>query len=205
VAAEHIGVAELGAWSPLTVPQVAALFGAAPFRWWIAGGWAIDLAVGHATRPHEDIEIAVLRDDQLALRDWLRGWEIWYVPGPGGGLIRWTGPALPPGAHELWCREHGSDRWQLEVLLEQARDGRWLYRRDPRISLPLSEFGATLDGVPVVRPEVALLYKSKRPRERDEADLRSALALLDARARNWLAAALESTGATASWTDTLRR
>jgi Aminoglycoside-2''-adenylyltransferase len=31
--------------------------------WCIVGGWAIDLWLEEHTRPHEDIEISVLRED----------------------------------------------------------------------------------------------------------------------------------------------
>ncbi len=197
---ERLGPDELGEWRPLSVEQVAELFREAPFRWWIAGGWAIDLFLQRTTRPHTDIEIAVLRHDQLALRTWLEDWELWYVPGPGS-LVRWRDAvALPPEVHELWCREESSDPWRLEVLYEEAADGRWRYRRDLRVALPLADLGIEVDGVPVIRPEVALLYKSKRPRERDDADLRSAVPHLDAASRAWLATALTTTGAAGQWT-----
>jgi hypothetical protein len=35
--------------------------------WWVAGGWAADMWVGHPRRKHEDIEIAVLREHQAVL------------------------------------------------------------------------------------------------------------------------------------------
>jgi len=34
-----------------------------PRAWWVAGGWAIDLHLGHQSRAHQDIDIAVLRRD----------------------------------------------------------------------------------------------------------------------------------------------
>jgi hypothetical protein len=42
--------------------------------WFVAGGWAIDLFLEKTTRPHEDIEIAIFRKNQLALQDYLDGW-----------------------------------------------------------------------------------------------------------------------------------
>ena len=36
--------------------------------WFFAGGWAIDLFLGKETRKHSDIEIAILRNDQLYLK-----------------------------------------------------------------------------------------------------------------------------------------
>jgi len=54
---ERLGPDELGEWRPLSVEQLSDLLHDAPFRWWIAGGWAIDLFLRRTTRPHADIEI----------------------------------------------------------------------------------------------------------------------------------------------------
>jgi hypothetical protein len=43
-------------------------------------------------------------------------------------------------------------------------------------------------GVPYVRPELTLLFKSRHRRERDEVDFEAALPLLDAAARTRLVA-----------------
>lgn len=84
------------------------------------------------------------------------------------------------------------------------RDAQWHYRRDPRVTRPLGDVGIEVDGVPVICPEIALLYKSKGTRERDEADLRSALPHLDAASRVWLAEALTMTGAAGPWARLIR-
>lgn len=36
-----------------------------PGPWWIAGGFAIELATGRAIRPHDDIDVGLLRSDHL--------------------------------------------------------------------------------------------------------------------------------------------
>lgn len=203
---ERLGPERLGTWAPLSPARLKDTFRGAPFRWWLAGGWALDHFIGRTTRAHGDIEIAVLRDDQLSLRRWLSNWEVWYVPAPGGSLVRWREPALlAPDTHELWCRDTVDGPWRLEVLVEDVRDGRWLYRRDHRVSLPLDGFGTEIDGVPVVSPEIVLLYKSKRPRERDEADLHSALPELSEGSRAWLVEALRVTAAPGSWIAAVQR
>ena len=53
--------------------------------WWVAGGWALDLVLGHKTRPHADLEISVLACDQQALFDHLRGWDL-RLAAPGQSL-----------------------------------------------------------------------------------------------------------------------
>lgn len=52
-------------WKPLSVSEVKSLFKPFHLQWWIAGGWAIDLFLGEQTRPHDDIDILIRRDDQL--------------------------------------------------------------------------------------------------------------------------------------------
>lgn len=51
--------------------QVAELFSDLPEKWWIAGGWAIDLFLGEQTREHEDVDVAILRKDEVAFRTYL--------------------------------------------------------------------------------------------------------------------------------------
>jgi hypothetical protein len=46
-------------------------------------------------------------------------------------------------------------------------------------------------GVPVVAPEIALLFKAKTPWFKDQRDFDRALPHLDRAARSWLAAALK--------------
>lgn len=62
-----------GARSPQALeltPQTAALASAAEaldsadVEHWFFGGWAVDLWVGRVTRPHEDIDVLVLRREQ---------------------------------------------------------------------------------------------------------------------------------------------
>lgn len=50
------------------VRVAVALLAALPCPWFVAGGWAIDLHLGRATRPHGDVDVAVYRHDQAAAR-----------------------------------------------------------------------------------------------------------------------------------------
>jgi hypothetical protein len=47
-----------------------------PGRWFVSGGWAIDLFLGEVTRKHSDIEIGIDRADQHALFRHLIGWSL---------------------------------------------------------------------------------------------------------------------------------
>ncbi|MEM8908799.1 MAG: hypothetical protein AAGD05_13210, partial [Bacteroidota bacterium] len=59
--------------------RIAKLLTHYPGRWMIAGGWAIDLFLNKITRPHQDIEIAIPRTEQLQLKVYLSQWKLRYV------------------------------------------------------------------------------------------------------------------------------
>jgi hypothetical protein len=158
--------------------------------WAAAGGWAIDLALGRETRSHADVDVALLRDDQAALRAALPSWEFRVVV--DGVLEPWPRAAwLVAPVHEVHARPAARAEHGIEFLLNERDGADWVYRRDPAVRRPLARvFRAGPSGVRVLAPEVVLLYKSKGPRAADEHDFRAALPLLDAEARRWLAAAL---------------
>jgi uncharacterized protein (DUF952 family) len=181
--------------------RAAAAMGGFGRPWWVAGGWALDLFLGHRTRPHADLEVSVLAGDQGALFDHLRGWDLRLVA-PGASLSWWDGSAVEPPFHQVWARhgparpatveELAGDPTMLGFLLEQGDGGRWAFRRHPAVTRALEEVGAaTPDGVPFVRPEVALLFKAKAPRFKDLRDFERVLPRLDLAARTWLASALD--------------
>ena len=60
------------------------------------------------------------------------------------------------------------------------------------------------DGLRSLAPEIQLLYKSKAPPERDEADFAQICPLLAADARRWLHDALELTTPDHKWIAVLR-
>jgi hypothetical protein len=47
--------------------------------WAIAGGWALDLYFGFETRPHADVDIAILRPDQPKLAAQVAGSQVFKV------------------------------------------------------------------------------------------------------------------------------
>ncbi|RCG22844.1 amino acid transporter [Sphaerisporangium album] len=178
-----------GPWEPASLSETAALFSALRTPWWIAGGYAVELAVGRAFRDHADIDVLLLRRDQLAAQQALPGWEWWAASPPPGVLRPWAaGEILPGTVHDIWCRPGPDDPWRIQVMLDES-DGRdWISRRDSRVRLPIDAVGRTSpDGVPYLSPEVQLFYKAKRPRAKDEQDFAEALPLLDAARRGWLA------------------
>jgi hypothetical protein len=178
---------ESSRWEPLTPQQVAERLGGLEIPWWIAGGWALDLFLGRQTRAHNDIEIAIFRGDEEKLRAHLKGWE--HVIAEEGSFIPWDKGPLPDTAHELWSREKGHETWQLEVLIEQRSGPRWTYRRNADIGALAKDIGrVSNEGIPYIRPEIQLLYKSKGARASDETDLLTVLPRLDPAQRATLCA-----------------
>lgn len=153
-------------WKPLVPAEVAALFAELRVLWWIAGGWAIDLCIGHATGSHADRDVQIFRHDQLAVQTVLATWDL-HAADPPGTLRPWTpGEVLPPHVHDVWCRPGSSSPWALQVMLADTNDDRWLFRRDPRVSRPFTDQGragadcstvpessALCQGVPALPPE----------------------------------------------------
>ncbi len=160
-------------WNPLTPEAVASLFSAAPFQIWIAGGIAIELALGRSIRePHSDIDLLVLRRDHLAIREWLATWDCW-VADPPGRLRFWPpGQDLDPAVHDIWCRKSPGDDWRIQLMLDEIDpNNNWVSRRDAEISAPLSEITrTTASGLQYLAPHIQLYYKAKRPREKDQID-----------------------------------
>ncbi len=181
--------------------RAVEVMAAYPGPWWVAGGWALDLYLGRRTRPHADLELSVLATDQASLLAHLRDWDL-RLAAPGAALPRWDGGPIAPRFHQVWARkgpgtpagaeEFAADPTMLGFLLEQGGGDRWVFRRHPALTRPLDQVGmAGPDGVPFVRPEIALLYKAKAPRFKDERDFDRVLPHLDEPARAWLAASLD--------------
>jgi hypothetical protein len=171
--------------------DVARVLDGASFPWWVAGGWAMDLFLGIAIRPRKDIDIAVLRRDQAGLRSHLAGWDL-RVAIPGTGLVSWSSQQpLDPPVHEVWASPGRGSVTVLEFLLNDASDTDWLYRRDHRVTYPLATLRTSTAGaVPVLPPEIVLLYKSKNPRPGDEIDFEATVERLSRAAAEWLSSAL---------------
>jgi hypothetical protein len=184
--------------SPLFVSRLLTNFDQ---PWFIAGGWALDLFLGEETRPHKDIEVAVLRGNQLQLRRYLWGWTFKViVPATGGHSEPWHDEQwLDSPMHEI----HGtsSDGAALEILLNEHAGSEWVFRRDHRVRAPLSHMGSvTPGGIPYLAPEIVLLYKAAARRAVDEVDFRSTLPALGSRQRAWLLSALEVAYPDSPWT-----
>ncbi len=155
-------VAPFGPWEPAQPPEIAAIFTAMPCPWWIAGGFAIELAIGQPIRDHGDIDVLVLRQDHLRIQHVLRSWE-WWAADPPGTLRPWLPQEqLPAGVHDIWCRPGPAEPWRIQVMIDESSDGDWVSRRDPGIRRPIASIGKTsTNGIPTWHPRSS---SSTRPR-----------------------------------------
>jgi hypothetical protein len=173
------------AWSPR---EAADLLGGLSVPWAVAAGWAVDLFRGGTARAHEDLEIAVPSGRFPEVLAALAGYDLEVI----GSGRRWPldSPAFAVMT-QTWVREPGQGPYRMDIFREPHDGGTWICRRDPAIRRPYREvITATPDGIPYLVPEIALLFKAKHTRPKDEADFEGALPLLTPASRAWLSAAL---------------
>lgn len=133
----------------------------------------------------------ILRQDANALHSLLPGWEFWAAD-PPGQLRRWqTSERLPDRVHDIWCREIGGAEWRFQIMIMDHDDDRWIFRRNRTINGSLSTLTIESGGMPIIAPEVQLLFKGTSAiRPKDEVDFRMALTCLVSERRIWLRDAL---------------
>jgi hypothetical protein len=178
--------------APLALTDVGKLFSGAPFRWWICGGWSLELDEA-PRRHHDDVEVGIARSELPLVREWLSEYHLWDIH---DGALVFLKPDLElPDHHEqLWVRRDAFSPWLMDLMLTPIAGDTWHYKRDPRLTLPMSEAiirGA--DGIPRQRPEIGLLFKARRRVPRDEEDFAAVVPTLTDTERAWLRDAIEQT------------
>jgi hypothetical protein len=177
------------------VLAVVGLLSSFRYPWFISGGWAIDLFVGTNTREHHDLEVGVYRQHQRDLHSHFAAWELCKaVQGPdGGSWVPWEdGEWLQLPVHQILARRTGVGLHECEFLLEEVDGGEWRFRRNQQITRPSTEISMrSVSGIPIVVPEIQLLFKARAHRPKDDHDFETVLPLLNPRQRAWLKAALQ--------------
>jgi len=190
------------------VHAVGSLLSGLTVPWWITGGWAIDLAVGHVTRDHADVNVMMLERDEHALRHltgvgiqliaggqppgpWPAGRRLTAVPDPGPNPGPKGGAGRPIGPDRLILR--GADLpLPAEVIPASAVGAIWVYKKGSHVfTRPLADITRQWQGIPFLAPEVVLLIKARpglgRPgTENDQRDFEAALPVLSVQQRSWL-------------------
>lgn len=174
-------------WAPWTPTEIAQRLADVEAPWCITAGWALHLFTEAAARDHSDLEIAVPHHRFNEIAAALPGFA-WDVVGDGRV---WPFPELLTEHFQTWLRDPATDEYRLDVFREPAVDGRWVCRRDTSITLPYTDLiQHTVDGIPYAIPEVALLFKAKRVRPKDQVDFDNVVPQLNRsrrqRLRDWL-------------------
>jgi hypothetical protein len=173
--------------------------------WYVAAGWAIDLFLGGDHREHEDLEIGVPNariDELVAVFPEL---EFCVITGPDEAIPLNEARDRLADTHQTWARETETGVWRFDVFREPSDGGTWVCRRDETIRLRYDQvIERTMDGIPFCGPEIALLFKAKHARDKDEADFIAVAPLLEPERRRWLAAALERIHPGHAWIEGLK-
>lgn len=173
------------AWSP---EELRDRLGGVSSSWYVAGGWALDLWHGHATRVHEDLEFCILHERFGAFRAALGGFDL-FAAGDGRVWRLPEGDDLPADVHQVWGLDQAAGAWRFDMMIEPGTEAVWRYKRDPSLARPRGEaVRVSRSGIPFLDPALVLLFKAKHARDKDEADLRRAWPKLPAADRRWLAA-----------------
>ncbi|MDH3679473.1 MAG: amino acid transporter [Acidimicrobiia bacterium] len=180
---------QLRGWEPLALGSTIELFEAAPFRWWISGGNALDLHLDRSWRQHGDTDVGVCRNDVTHLVRWLSGWDVQIAS--AGRLQPWRPSSSRLAGNNLWCRSSTERGWQLDITVGEGNEHRWVYRRDPTITVAWCRAVLRTErGAPYLAPEIQLLFKSKSVRPKDRIDAEAVIPMLDPDRLGWLSAAL---------------
>lgn len=162
--------------------------------WAVCGGWAIDLYIGRVIRSHKDVDFMILRKDQLIIQEYLssRGWNL--EKAAGGQLAPWQiGEWIDLPIHIIWCKNPKSSPDFVELLFDEVDEVNFLFRRDASIALPVEKMIIlSRPGIPILAPEIVLLYKSGNPEDPFVAvDFKNVLPKLSSETRDWLVSALK--------------
>jgi hypothetical protein len=180
-------------WEALTVSNIVELFTDLPITWCLAGGWALDLHLGKQSREHSDIDVIILRDEQVSAYDFLsREWKLYKAQ--DGVLMPWAQGEFLTDTTDVWVSKNLDSPWAFQVMLVDVFENQWIYRREKSIKKPLNEIIArTNEGTPYLRSEIQLLIKggSSKVREKDFFDLQTMLPILSTQEKEWLTLALQ--------------
>ncbi|OMF37667.1 hypothetical protein BK133_03745 [Paenibacillus sp. FSL H8-0548] len=185
---------DINNWVTLNVPEVCTIYSKIPVTWCIAGGWALDLYVGKQSREHDDVDLIILREEQLTTFQYLsKDWTLYKAE--NGKLDRWEEGEFLAVTNDIWVSKDSNSPWAFQIMLIDSNHDSWIYGREKSIRRPMADIIAkTKEGIPYLKPEIQLLYKggSLKIREKDHNDFLNVLPLLEPQSKEWLKASLQT-------------
>ena len=159
------------AWAPLTADAVAALLAGTDARWWLSGGAALDRWLGHDIRERANIDVSTTATDLAKLVAHLPvGYSAWAPSGDGDEIVPFDDASDDIDLQPVRILDDAKDAWILQINVEDGAPRAWMYKRDPRLTLPWDRAVLDIDGIPTGAPEVQLVWKALRPRPEDDID-----------------------------------
>jgi hypothetical protein len=174
------------AWLPWTPEELAHHLAGTRRAWYVVGGWALDLWHGRQTRPHEDLEFAVLRGD---LGEFAQCLSMLRFHAAQDGVLT---PCPLPGqavddVFQFWGLDRQASAWRVDMMVEPGTPQTWVFKRQADMARPRADMvWRSAAGIPHLNPAAVLLFKAKHVRTKDEADLDLALPSLPEAERRWL-------------------
>lgn len=171
-------------WKPYTPEQLKVIMTEYDGSWWLAGGYALELYLGEVFRPHDDIDLIIPRNQQMRLQNFLKDWHLYVAD---GDLSPWQEHEfLDSPKNDIWVLR--DDWFRFQIMFMDVTYDRWFFKRDHAIHGDLATFGLYIQDIPVIRPEIQLLYKfhMASPRPKDYLDWQRTYPKLNDQAKKWL-------------------
>lgn len=192
-------------WQHLDAEAVAALLSAASVRWWLSGGVALDRWLGRGIRPRANIDVSVVAGDLAALVAALPdGYSAWAPGEREGEVVPFDAAPQDADLQPVLVRDAAAGAWVLQLNAEDGAPRAWVYKRDPRLTLPWDRAVLDIDGIPTGAPEVQLVWKALRPRPEDDLDKDAVAPALSEESRRFYETALLRIHPHSSWAIPIR-
>ena len=184
----------------------------------ICGGYAIDLFVGHKTRPHKDLDVSVYWENRDTLVQYMLDNE-WDIYEPCGcehlhkissitdqKRVKSNIWCVRPGNPHYIFSDHennmfavdfdGAEQTELdfiEFLFNNRKEGFILYARNDAVKLNMNNAILEKNGIPFLAPELVLLYKSTAVNNPDyQLDFDNAMLKMNNDQQEWVRESLVS-------------
>jgi len=175
-----------------------------PFErpWYIAGGWAIDLAVGDITRTHKDLDICIFREDIDYATTYFKEWDI-QVAIPGEHCLE-PYKSLSDLNLPRYCLHMFMGEEFIEILVTEQTENEVIFRKNRNIKMKINDFSKGNPNLPYVNPAWQLLFKSLSTRTEDEHDFKVYLdRVYDDHSKKWLLENLRKVNGNKNWIEAL--